>query len=150
MVLQVFTLTLTLTLTLALTVAAWAGQTTKPSTTSAIQKRFVGSYSIASTFANLHQHPSPFSPTLQTLACGEGVKLYDIIGGAAIPTDWGHIESDAAEGFIQKTILSPGLNREVCFQNKYPKFFNILNLDPREIYYWGKLDQFLIEKTKVK
>jgi len=41
--------------------------------------------------------------------------------------------------------------RPTCFQGKYPKFFDALNLDLAELYYWGRLyDHYIQGETRVQ
>ncbi|MBF0205542.1 MAG: hypothetical protein HQK53_01500 [Oligoflexia bacterium] len=116
-----------------------------------IERKFIGTFYITKTFSNLHQHPSPYATSVHTLACGQSVKLYTTNGAQkeSLPEEWVFAEGENTFGYLQKKMLSA--EKPDCFQNKYPKFFDGLNLNITEIYYWGKLhDQYIAGKTKVK
>lgn len=135
-----------------ITVATVAIAATKSSSASAVSKKvLIGTFYINKIFANLHQHPSPYSPSVQIVACGDPVKVYES-NDSLLPPEWTSASTSIygeANGFLSKNIFSK--EKESCLQNKYPKFFNLLNLELTEMYHWGKLyDQYITVKTRVR
>lgn len=94
-------------------------------------------------FGNVHQNPSRYSSALTTISCGHPVKIYSIKMG-----DWTKVKVGAQIGYLPMEYLSS--KRPVCFQDKYPRFFDQFSLGPTDLYYWGRLyDQYVMGKSKV-
>jgi len=86
---------------------------------------------------HVHQSPSRLSPSLTTIQCGYPVKLLKdptII----VSEDWERVQVADWKGFVWKRHLSK--SRPDCFQARFPKFVDALNLDLAELYYWGRLN----------
>ena len=96
------------------------------------------------TFGHVHQKPFAYSDSKTTLQCGQSVKVFD-----KNPTqvkDWSYVQVGEDVGYIQSDYLN--LERPTdCFQSKYPVFFQSLNLDLSDLYYWGRIYDHSIEFT---
>ncbi len=93
-------------------------------------------------FGHVHAKPDQFSSSLTTMACGHPVTILKSPRGHHAQ-DWFYVRVGDAKGFVHTNFLSE--KKELCFQDKYPKFFNALNLDLNELYYWGRLIDHYVE-----
>lgn len=105
-------------------------------------------------FGHIHRNATKYSQSLSTITCGHPVKIY------SVKHKNGHVESvfnkdfylvkvGPYEGFIHRFNLVD--SKPNCFQDKYPRFFDHLELSLTDMYFWGKLhDQYEIGKSKVK
>lgn len=96
----------------------------------------------------LHKNPSISSSSLTSVQCGYSVKVIedkDIIK----PDAWAYVQVGSDKGFIQQKFLSQ--KRQPCFQGKYPKFVNGLNLNLTDLFFWGRLyDQYLMGESRAR
>lgn len=102
-------------------------------------------------FAQLHQNPDRYSQILTTFECGHPFRVMAIKDGdkekSVFEKDWLMIKSGGYVGYIQKEFVSDKKVRD-CFNMKYSKFYDSLNLNLSEMYYWGRLyDQFNYGKS---
>lgn len=66
----------------------------------------------------------------------------------SVDPSWVYVEVAEFRGFILKDYLSD--KKPDCIQGKYPKFFDSLNLDLSELYYWGRLyDRYIQGETRL-
>lgn len=103
---------------------------------------------------NVHQNASRFSQVLTTISCNHPVKIMKetskdgkefILYG---DNNWNSVTVGPYEGFIMSAYLSDKKNE--CFEEEYPKFFDGLELDLNDLYYWARLyDQYTQGKSKV-
>lgn len=127
----------------------WA-QTVAPTVidTSAIEEKVVGIYYFNALFGHIHETPLKSSPSLTTIQCGHPLKVIES-SKVTVGPEWHYVNTADYKGFVLKQYL--GAKRPDCFQGKYPKFFDGLNLDLSEIYYWGRLrDQMVEGRSKVQ
>lgn len=97
-------------------------------------------------FGHIHQNKTTASVSLTTISCGHPVR---IIKRGNSKSPWIKVKTAGKEGFIFKKFLQN--KRPKCFASKFPKFFNALDLDISEMYYWGRLyDQYIDGRTKVQ
>jgi len=97
-------------------------------------------------FGNVHSSTLKSSTTLTTLGCGHPVKV--LKSKKSLDENWCFVRVGLHEGYILKQFLSE--KRPTCFQSRYPKFFDQLNLDLTQLYYWGRLsDQYVFGKSQV-
>ena len=104
-------------------------------------------------FGNVHQNPSRFSTTLTTISCGHPIKIYrtkETIGEEFKSSmSWSKVKVGPYTGYIKDDFLDIG--RPYCFQDVFPKFFDLFEMDLTELYYWGKLyDQYIIGKSRIR
>lgn len=98
-------------------------------------------------FGHLHQQANSNSISLTTLACGHPLKLGKMKKNGK--EEWFSSQVGAHEGFINKSFVVE--KKPECFQSSYPAFFNTLNLDLAEMYYWGRLfDQYITIEVKAQ
>lgn len=115
--------------------------------TAATDERVVGVFYMKPLLGHVHQSAVRESASLTTIQCAHPVK---VIESSKVSTDpaWSYVEVADHRGFILKEYLSE--KRPECFQGKYPKFYDSLNLDLAELYYWGRLyDHYIQGHTRV-
>ncbi len=123
-------------------------------------------------YGTVHQNPNKYSGVQTTIACGHPVKIIEdsvsvekilntqskteqkdaLSDVKPLPDDeiknWHRVLVGPYEGYILRDFLSN--SRPECFQDIYPKFFENLELDITELYYWGRLyDQILTGKSRM-
>ena len=100
---------------------------------------------------NVHQNPDRYSQVLTTISCNYPVKILDDKSKSHFSYDkkkWSLVRVGPYEGYVLKGYLNSSKN--ICFEEQYPKFFDGLELEISELYYWARLyDQFVQEKTQV-
>ena len=103
-------------------------------------------------FGHVHQSSLRFSNSLTTLTCGHPVKVIESRSselGRSTKAGWNKVVVGPYNGYIYSAFLS--IQKPICFQDLYPKFFELFEVDLSDIYYWGRLyDQYLIGKSKVQ
>lgn len=104
---------------------------------------------------NVHQNPSRYSQVLTTISCNYPVKVMKEVskdGKEFIlfgEDKWNLVTVGPYEGYVMTDYLSDKKND--CFEEQYPKFFDGLNLDINDLYYWARLyDQYVQGKSKVR
>lgn len=115
--------------------------------TAATDERVVGVFYMKPLLGHVHQSAVKESASLTTIQCAHPVK---VIESSKVSTDpqWSYVDVAEHRGFILKEYLSE--KRPDCFQGKYPKFYDSLNLDLAELYYWGRLyDHYIQGHTRV-
>jgi hypothetical protein len=111
-------------------------------------ERMVGIFYLRPILGHVHQSSVRTSPSLTTIQCGHPVKIIESSKVSVAP-EWAYVKVADYNGFILKQYLSE--KRPDCFQAKYPKFFDALNLDLAELYYWGRLyDHYVQGETRVR
>lgn len=96
------------------------------------------------TLALVHESASTNSASLTSIMCGFPLK---ILKKENLRPGWLFVHAGEAKGYIQESFLSD--QPAICFQEKYPKFFQTLNFNLTDFYYWGKLeDQYEYFETK--
>ena len=95
---------------------------------------------------HVHKNPSSDSTSLTIVQCQHSVK---ILKKDNVPKEWFFVQVGEDKGYVSSKFLSQ--KRPACFQDKYPKFYNSLNLDLSEMYFWGKLsDHYLQGRTQAR
>ncbi len=95
---------------------------------------------------HVHKNPSSDSTSLTIVQCQHSVK---ILKKENVPEGWFFVQVGEDKGYVSSKFLSQ--KRPPCFQEKYPQFYNSLNLDLSEMYFWGKLsDHYLQGRTQAK
>lgn len=123
--------------------------------TSGMTKTLVGVKYFSQMMGNVHQNASRFSQVLTTISCNHPVKVMKetskdgkefLLYGE---NNWHLVNVGPYEGYIMSDYLSDKKN--VCFEEEYAKFFDGLNLDINDLYYWARLyDQYVQAKSKVR
>lgn len=111
-------------------------------------EKIVGIYYLKPMLGHVHQYPAKTSASLTTIQCSHPVKLVES-SKVQIAREWAYVEVAEKRGFILKEYLSE--KKPQCFQSKYSKFFDSINLDLAELYYWGRLyDQYSVLETRAE
>lgn len=110
-------------------------------------EKFVGVYYYKNIFGHIHQNPSTYSTSLATIECGHPVRIFDKEHSSV--RDWYFVQVASYKGYIRKEYLD--IKKPECFQSRFPKFFDGLELDLTEMYFWGRLyDQYVMGRSKVR
>ncbi len=113
-----------------------------------VQSKELGVLYFNRTFGHVHVKPENFSSSLTTLACAHPITVLEA-PKEHIQNDWFFVKVGDVKGYIHHEFLSE--RRVDCLQDRFPKFFNALNLDLGELYYWGRLfDHFAEGESKAK
>ncbi|HXH76030.1 MAG TPA: hypothetical protein VNJ08_13755 [Bacteriovoracaceae bacterium] len=116
--------------------------------TAPTDEKIVGIYYYNPMFGHVHQSSVRTSASLTTIQCSHPVKVVESSKVSAGP-EWAYVHVADYKGFILKEFLSE--KRPECFQGKYSKFFDAMNLDLAELYYWGRLyDQYIQGETRIQ
>jgi hypothetical protein len=100
-------------------------------------------------FGHVHKSPSRYSQSLSTVECGHPIKIVKENGKEVLTGDFVKVSVGPYIGHVNLLYLSS--KKEKCISDKYPKFFNSLELSITDMFYWGKLnDQYVQGKTKVQ
>ena len=106
-------------------------------------------------FGHIHKNPSRYSQSLSTIECGHPVKIYALESEKGKPLQelfegrFRYVGVGPYEGYIDQAYLSP--KKASCLQDRFPKFFEHLDLTLSDMYHWGKLyDHYVYGKSRVK
>lgn len=120
-----------------------------------LTRNIVGVKYFSQIMGNVHQNASRYSQVSTTISCNYPVKVLKEVrknGTENIFFDknqWELVRVGPYEGFILSEYLTDSKN--VCFEEEHSKFFDGLELDINDLYYWARLyDQFVQGKTKVR
>ncbi|ATH08814.1 hypothetical protein BIY24_12915 [Halobacteriovorax marinus] len=102
-------------------------------------------------FAQVHKNPSKHSIYLTTTECGHPVKVYKLVSKSnarvLFNRTWKIVKVGSYDGYMNGDYLSS--TKPKCFQDKYPKFFDSLDLEITDMFYWGKLyDQYVTGQSR--
>ena len=111
-------------------------------------EKVVGVFYMKPLFGHVHQSSLRTSASLTTIQCAHPVKVIES-SKVSISKEWAYVEVADYRGFVLKQYLSE--TKPDCLQGKYPKFFDALNMDLSELYYWGRLyDHYIHGETRVQ
>lgn len=111
-------------------------------------EKVVGVFYLRPILGHVHQSSSRTSASLTTIQCSHPVKVIES-SKVQVAKEWAYVEVAGKRGFILKDYLAD--KKPQCFQSKYSKFFDSINLDLAELYYWGRLyDQYVVGETRVE
>ncbi len=115
--------------------------------TTSTDEKIVGVFYMTPLFGHVHQSSVRTSASLTTIQCAHPVKVIES-SKVSVSKEWAYVEVADYRGFVMKQYLSE--KRPDCIQGKYPKFFDALNMDLSELYYWGRLyDHYIQGETRV-
>lgn len=120
-----------------------------------MKRSMIGIKYFSQTMGNVHQNPSRYSTVLTTISCNHPVKVmketskdgkeFSLYG----EDKWNLVTVGPYVGYVMTDFLTDKKNE--CFEEEYPKFFDGLNLDINDLYYWARLnDQYIQGKSKVR
>jgi hypothetical protein len=120
-----------------------------------MKKSLIGIKYFSRMMGNVHQNASRYSQVLTTISCNHPVKVMKetskdgrdfVLYGE---NNWNLVTVGPYDGYIMSAYLSDKKNE--CFEEEYSKFFDGLNLDINDLYYWARLyDQYVQGKSKVR
>ena len=114
----------------------------------AYAEKVVGRLYYSNIMGHVHKNPSIYSTSLTTIQCGHGLRVIED-DQVSNPVGWLYVKAGEDYGFVREEFLSS--KRPNCFQSKYSKFFNALNLDLTDLYYWGRLyDHFIMDESRAR
>jgi len=100
-------------------------------------------------FGHIHKNPSRYSQSLSTIGCGHPIKVLVNKGREEYGKGFYKVKVGPYEGYISKLYLND--KKPNCFQDKYPRFFDNLELSLTDMYYWGKLyDQYVYGRSTIQ
>ena len=119
-----------------------------------MKKSLIGIKYFSEIMGNVHQNPSRYSQVLTTISCNHPVKVMKetskdgkdfVLYGE---DKWNLVTVGPYSGYVMADYLTDKKN--ICFEEDYSKFFDGLNLDINDLYYWARLyDQYIQGKSKV-
>jgi len=119
-----------------------------------LEKKQIGVRYLVAPYAHIHQNPNRFSAALTTISCAHPLRMMAIVpskGASAVELfnkEWRFVKAGPYEGYIRADFLAQ--TKPECFQDKYSKFFESLDLEVADMYYWGRLyDLYDYGHTKV-
>ena len=116
--------------------------------TTSTDEKVIGVFYFTPLFGHVHQSSVRTSASMTTIQCSHPVKVIES-SKVSVSPEWAYVQVADYRGFVLKDYLSA--KRPTCFQGKYPKFFDALNLDLAELYYWGRLyDHYIQGETRVQ
>lgn len=116
--------------------------------TTSTDEKVVGVFYLKPILGHVHQSAKRTAPSLTTIQCSHPVRVLES-SKVHVSSEWAYVEVAEYRGFILKEYLAE--KRPDCLQARYPKFFDNLNLDLSELYYWGRLyDQYVQGETRVQ
>lgn len=116
--------------------------------TTSTDEKIVGIFYMTPMFGHVHQSSVRTSASLTTIQCAHPVKVIES-SKVSVSAEWAYVQVASYRGFILKQYLSE--KKPDCLQGKYPKFFDALDMDLAELYYWGRLyDHYVHGETRVQ
>lgn len=97
------------------------------------------------TFGHIHATPFAYAASKTTIQCGQPIKVFEKAPPGLVK-GWSYSKAGEDVGYLQSSYLSQQRPTD-CKQQKYPTFFQALNLDLSDLYYWGRLYDHAIEFT---
>lgn len=118
-------------------------------------KKIIGVGYFNKLYGHVHKNPFRYSIGLTTISCGHPVKIYKVRNNIKeeyqdiFSNDWRFVKVGPYFGYLHIDNISTKMAS--CFQDKYPRFFEAMNLDISQMFYWGKLqDQYITDKTRAQ
>ncbi len=120
-----------------------------------MKKSLIGVKYFSEMMGNVHQNPSRYSQVLTTISCNHPVKVMKEVSKDGKEfvlfgeDKWHLVTVGPYVGYVMADYLTDKKNE--CFEEQYSKFFDGLNLDINDLYYWARLyDQYVQGKSKVR
>lgn len=89
-------------------------------------------------YAQIHQNPTKISRIITTFECAQPLKVKKVEG------TFSYVSFGTYEGYILSSHLSAKKPND-CYQDKYRKYFELLNLGITEMHYFGKLQDLFVD-----
>lgn len=95
---------------------------------------------------HVHKEADKNSTSQTIVQCSHSVKL---LKAKKEIEGWSYVQVGEDVGYIQSEFLSE--KKVECLQAKYPYFYNGLELDITQMYFWGRLyDHYIQGTSKIK
>lgn len=107
----------------------------------AAEQKVLAVHYVKSFFASVHQNNSRYSVVLTTLSCGFPVKVLEI--PQSLELKFTKVKAGMHEGYIRSELLSE--TQDICYQDRYPRFIDQMDLDLESMHYFGRLYDLYIE-----
>ena len=113
-----------------------------------LQAKVVGTMYFNEFMGHLHKSASKTSNSLTTIQCSQALKILDE-QGKFNAGEWFYVSVGEDKGYIHSQFLQT--SRPDCFQDEYPRFYQKLELDLTDMYYFGRLqDHYLKAITRAQ
>ena len=89
-------------------------------------------------YGQIHQNQSRYSRVISTFECGQPFKMLEQNDALFVKVSYA-----SYEGYILQELLSDKKPTD-CWQDKYRKFFEYMDLDVTKMHYWGRLKDLTI------
>ncbi len=139
---------------IALILSNLAFSASTDSSSNGMNKTLIGVRYFSKIMGNIHQNPSRYSQVLSTISCNQPIKVMKetskdgkefILYGE---DNWNLVSVGPYEGYILTEFISD--KKVECLDEEHAKFFDGLNLDINDMYYWARLyDQYIQGKSKI-
>lgn len=93
-------------------------------------------------YGQIHQNASRVSRIITTFECGQPLKL------VRTEEQFSFVTYANYEGYIFSKHLVSEKPKD-CYQDKYRKFFEELNLGISDMHYWAKLQDLIVEGSSM-
>lgn len=109
---------------------------------SLVQAKIVGVMYFNEFMGHLHKSPVKTSNSLTTIQCSQPVKVIEE-NSKYSSGEWFYVMVGEDKGYIHSQFLQT--SRPQCFQEKYPRFYQKLELDLSDMYFFGRLQDHYIK-----
>jgi hypothetical protein len=93
-------------------------------------------------YGSVHQNANATSTSLTVLECGHPIKVI-----RQHSPSWSKVKAGLHSGYIKNKFLQS--KRPNCFQDKYSRYFESLNLTVTDYYFWARLyDNYISSVTR--
>ncbi len=138
-----------------ITLTCACSQASEVSDNKSLKKVLIGIKYFSQIMGNVHQTPSRYSQVLTTITCNHPLKIMKEISNDGKELilfgedKWNLVTVGPYEGYVMSDYINDTKNS--CFEEEHSKFFDGLNLDINDLYYWARLyDQYVQGKSKVR
>ena len=107
-----------------------------------LQAKVVGVMYFNEFMGHLHKSATKTSNSLTTIQCSQPVKVLEE-NGKFSSGQWFYVSVGNDKGYIHSQFLQT--SRPECFQERYPRFYQKLELDLSDMYYFGRLQDHFIK-----
>lgn len=93
-------------------------------------------------YGSVHQNANPSSTSLTVLECGHPIKVLQ-----QHSPSWSKVKAGLHTGYIKNKFLQS--KRPECFQDRYSRYYDSLNLTVTDYYFWARLyDNYITSITR--
>lgn len=93
-------------------------------------------------YGSVHQSANASSTSLTVLECGHPLKVLQKQSSM-----WSKVKAGMHIGYIKSQVLQS--RRPKCFQDRYSRYFESLNLTVTDYYFWARLyDNYIMNTSR--